>query len=123
VFAERGSALRPRRQKESSMDLQHVLNGMVSQFNPEAAKGVAAEIQMDLTGEGGGLYCVQIKDGKASLTTGKVEKPTATLKLAAKDWIDISTGKLDPMTAFMMGKIKIEGDMGLMMRFQGFFKR
>ena len=31
----------------------------------------------------------------------------------------IQSGELDPTTAFMMGKLKIEGNMGLAMKIQG----
>jgi putative sterol carrier protein len=31
------------------------------------------------------------------------------------------TGKLNPMTAFMSGKVKVEGDLGAVMKFQTLF--
>ena len=34
-----------------------------------------------------------------------------TIKVAWSDWQDMADGKLDGMTAFMQGKLKVEGDM------------
>ena len=40
--------------------------------------------------------------------------PNVTTTVHAKDWIAITLGKLDGMTAFSSGKLKVEGDMGLL---------
>ena len=42
-----------------------------------------------------------------------------TIKVAWSDWQDMADGKLDGMTAFMQGKLRVEGDMGNAMQLQG----
>ena len=42
-----------------------------------------------------------------------------TIKVAWEDWQAMSDGKLDGMTAFMQGKLKVEGDMSNAMQLQG----
>ncbi len=42
-----------------------------------------------------------------------------TIKVAWQDWQDMADGKLDGMTAFMQGKLKVEGDMSNAMQLQG----
>jgi putative sterol carrier protein len=37
--------------------------------------------------------------------------------------VKIFTGQMDPTAAFMQGKLKIKGDMGLAIKFQTMFKR
>ena len=39
-----------------------------------------------------------------------------TLKISTKNALKLLDGDLNPMTAFMMGKLKIEGDMGIAMK-------
>ena len=42
-----------------------------------------------------------------------------TIKVAWDDWQAMAAGQLDGMTAFMTGKLKIEGDMSNAMQLQG----
>ena len=42
--------------------------------------------------------------------------------MAFADFDDMINGKLDGMTAFMTGKLKIEGDMGVAMKLQSILK-
>ena len=42
-----------------------------------------------------------------------------TIKVGWDDWQQLASGQLDGMTAFMMGKLKVEGDMANAMQLQG----
>ena len=42
-----------------------------------------------------------------------------TIKVSWDDWQQLAAGQLDGMTAFMMGKLKVEGDMSNAMQLQG----
>ena len=53
------------------------------------------------------------------LGTGPVpDDATTTVKISSEDAAAMDGGELDPMTAFMSGKIQVEGDMTLMMQMQ-----
>jgi len=45
-----------------------------------------------------------------------------TIVITKENFLELLEGKLDPMMAFMGGKIKIEGDMGVAMKLQSIFK-
>ena len=49
--------------------------------------------------------------------------PQLTLIADAGDYVKISLGQLDGTAAFMQGKLKIKGDMGLAMKMASIFRR
>jgi putative sterol carrier protein len=100
-----------------------VVGEMPNYFLPDKAGNTNAAIQFDLTGADAGKRFIKIADGKASSGQGEVENPNLTLIADSADFVKIFTGGLDPTAAFMSGKLKIKGDMGLAMRMQTMFRR
>ena len=96
---------------------------MPEMFLPEKAKGVNAVIQFNLSGEGGGAYTVTIADGKCQISEGTAATPTAMVAATAADYLAIVRGELNAVSAFMGGKLKVTGDLNLMMKFLDWFKR
>ena len=105
------------------MTPQEIFDQMAANLNPDAAKGMNSTIQFNLSGDGGGEWYVAIKDGKAEVAKGKAPAANMTLSMTAQDYVDMITGKLNGQMAFMSGKLKISGDMGLAMKMQSLFKR
>lgn len=58
-------------------------------------------------------------DGQASQVTEEDGDADTTLKVNWADWQAMAAGQLDGMTAFMTGKLKVEGDMSNAMQLQG----
>jgi len=91
-------------------------------FIPTAAEGVNAVIQYKLSGEEAGDYIITIKDGKCTVAEGVAESPMMTLTADGRDFGDLLLGKANGMQYFMMGKIKLAGDLNLAMKLTSFFK-
>ena len=104
----------------TSQEIEQIFARM-SSVDPKKIAGMNAVIQFDLSGDNGGLYWVKIADGKVESGAGSTENPNMTLRSTADDWSQVITGKLNPMQAFMSGKIKIQGDMGLALKLQPLF--
>lgn len=105
------------------MTPKEIFEAMPANLDPNGAKGVNATIQFNLSGDNGGEWYVTIKDGAASTHQGKAPSANMTMSMAAQDYVDMITGKLNGQMAFMSGKLKISGDMGLAMKMQTLFKR
>lgn len=58
-------------------------------------------------------------DGVANRVSEDDGDADTTIKVAWDDWQALSSGQLDGMTAFMQGKLKVEGDMSNAMQLQG----
>ena len=98
-----------------------IFKEMPNQVDANAAKGVNATIQFNLSGDNGGQWYVTIKDGTATVSEGTAPSANMTMTMAAQDYVDMTTGKLNGQMAFMSGKLKIAGDMGLAMKMQQLF--
>jgi hypothetical protein len=91
--------------------------GGASVFSPAALQQLQVLrglIQVVLTGGPGGDWSVGFKLGPGPTP----EPPTTTVTIAAADADAMERGELDPMQAFMSGKIQIAGDMTLLMQMQ-----
>ena len=90
-------------------------------FNPAAAVGLDKTIQLNVTGEDAGEHTLRIKDQTCELVQPGSNKPDLTLTISDKDWIALTQGQLNPMSAFLSGKIKATGDMSLAMKISNLF--
>jgi putative sterol carrier protein len=90
--------------------------------NPSKIAGMNAAYAFDLSGDDGGAYHITLKDGSGEAGPGAAENPNITISMKDTDFVDLATGKLDGTAAFMSGKLKIKGDMGLAMKLQGILR-
>jgi len=102
--------------------VKETFDGMAGRFRADKAAGVNATIQYDITGDHGGTWHAVIKDGKCTVSPGGASSPTLTVSMSSQDWLDMVGGKLKGETAFMTGKLKLKGDMGLAMKIGGMFQ-
>lgn len=63
-----------------------------------------------------GVVMLDGVSGKVSEDDGDAD---TTIKVGWDDWQQLAAGQMDGMTAFMMGKLKVEGDMSNAMQLQG----
>lgn len=59
--------------------------------------------------------------GEANTLTTENSDTDCTVKISLEDFQSLLSGDLNPMSAFMSGAIKIEGDMSIAMKLQSLF--
>jgi putative sterol carrier protein len=67
----------------------------------------------------GGNEGTVMLDGAAGQVSEGDGPADTTIRVGWDDWQQLAAGQLDGMTAFMMGKLKVEGDMSNAMQLQG----
>ncbi len=105
----------------SAEEVKSLFPAMVDRFLPEKAGDMSATILFDLSGDNGGFFWIKIADGAATTGAGEASDAAMTVKASADDWFAVATGQVNAMQAFMTGKLKILGDMGLAMKIQTIF--
>lgn len=86
----------------------------------QAAAGHKVTIQQIITGADGNThYWITIGDGKIDLGVGDIDGEDATITQSYDSAAALARGELSPVTAFMTGKLKIAGNMGLILGLQG----
>ena len=104
-------------------DVKEIFDKMPGALIRDRAVGLNKTILLDLSGEGGGQWVLKIVDSKISVDEGQIDAPNLALRMAASDFVDLTYGRANAMTLFIGGKIKVEGDVTLAMKFQELFEQ
>ena len=91
-------------------------------FSPEAAGDLKADIQFDLSGEGGGKMVLSISEGKCTALEGEILSPNLTIHSPADTWLKIARREIDPARSLMDGLYEVKGDMNLLMKMANLFQ-
>lgn len=84
-----------------------------SAFRADRAGSVSAVFGFDLAGEGGGQWHVAVEDRRCAVYPGSAASPQVVVRCEAADWLAIVNGTLDPGAAFMIGRLRVKGDITL----------
>jgi putative sterol carrier protein len=87
--------------------------------DPSRLAGMDCVFQFKVGGEG---YHVVVANGKASVLNGEAASPNCVVTVSEGDFLDLLSGRLNGQMAFMMGKLKVAGDMGLALKMASFLK-
>lgn len=91
---------------------------LVAEIKKAAAKADASKIdqhvayQFNVTGEAAGAFYLELTDGQVKVEPYEYYDRDVLITSTAENIIKIMNGKLDPVLAFTMQKIKVEGDLG-----------
>jgi putative sterol carrier protein len=114
-FARRGAAQMPEYTPKTYFE-EKIAQKLVAK--PETSKAVNSIYEFNITGENGGVWTVDLTKEPGTVQAGSTGNAKCTVTCAAGDFMNIVSGKMNPQMAFMSGKLKIKGDMGLAMKLQ-----
>ena len=86
----------------------------------DKVSNIDATYQFNISGDNGGTWTVDFTTDGDIVTEGEADDADCVIDMKDSDFMDMWNGKLPGPQAFMMGKIKIQGDMGLAMKLQNF---
>ena len=85
---------------------------------PDVVAKINAIYQFNISGPNGGQWSVDCTQPGGAIASGTAAGAKCTVAATDADFLAIVNGKLNPQMAFMSGKLKIQGDMGLAMKLQ-----
>jgi putative sterol carrier protein len=94
------------------MTLAEVAGAMTGRFAGTAPLG--GTVKFDLGGDG--TLFIDGTGAANTVTHNNCDGANCTISMSAGDFDDMINGRLQPTMAFMTGKMRVEGDMGLAMK-------
>ncbi len=88
---------------------------LIDRMQEEQAWIPGKRVKIDFGGDQGAIML----DGAAQQVSDDSGNADTTILVGWDDWQQLAAGQMDGMTAFMMGKLKVEGDMSNAMQLQG----
>jgi putative sterol carrier protein len=92
-------------------------------FRAAASRAGATLQQVITTPDGETHYWIKIGGGRIDMGVGDVEGADATVTQSYETAVSLAKSELSPVTAFMTGKLKVGGNMGLLLGLQGALTR
>ncbi len=102
---------------------EDVFKALQEHFRPETAQDVQAVVGVHIEGEGGGSWYLRFDRGALEVLREPPEEPIdVDIQVSAEDYWALLYGDLDPLAAFMRGRLRIQGDLRLLYQLQHLFR-
>jgi len=89
---------------------------------PDAAKQIGASFQLNITGEGGGEWFIDVTNNSPRCSGGNPGRADVTMTMAAEDFQKLyENPQANSMQLFFAGKIKMTGNQMLAMKMTKLF--
>jgi putative sterol carrier protein len=92
--------------------------GLSERMDPERARALDASYRFDI--EGGGKWRLE-SDGERAVVTESDAPADCVVRTDENTFLRIVRGEQSPMGAYMTGKVRVEGDLGLALRLRDVF--
>lgn len=79
-------------------------------------------VQVNITGNEGGVFYVEVKDGNVKVEPYEYNDRSCGITMNMANFNKLLDGKLDPVVAFTLRKLKVDGDVGKALEFSNLLK-
>jgi DNA-binding HxlR family transcriptional regulator len=86
-----------------------VLEALPNLLREEKARAASVVFEIRLTGEGGGVFTIEIRDGRCEVRSEFAEGADVRYTASARDWCAVALGILDAKQAVKSGRLHKEG--------------
>ena len=100
------------------MEPREFFDTLESRIDASKTAGLTSSYLFEI--EGAGTWKVDVDDGKVSVTEGAGDADV-TIRTSPETFSALAAGEQNPTTAYMTGKLKVEGDMGAALKLQKLF--
>ncbi|MCM1261415.1 MAG: SCP2 sterol-binding domain-containing protein [Butyrivibrio sp.] len=103
------------------MTYEELFSSIKSEFMSADVSGVNEHLayQFNITGEAEGIFYAEVKDGKLYVEPYEYYDRDAIFTCKAETLLKIASGKLDPIMAVTMQKLKVEGNIDKALKLKG----
>jgi multimeric flavodoxin WrbA/predicted lipid carrier protein YhbT len=106
---------------EEPATARELLEIMPRYLNPAVAEGLTATYQFEVSGNEDFTAHLVIADGQATFHEGPAAHPSIIIRTPAEVWLAIARKELDGTSAFLSGRFRIQGDLGLLIKLKTLF--
>ena len=93
----------------------------IIQERPDTLKSIGAVYEFQITGDDGGTWTLNLKDDPATIEEKNSGDADCTVVMQDMAFVEMVNGALKPQMAFLTGKLKVTGNMGLALKLTSIF--
>ncbi len=99
------------------------VQGMTDRIDASETEFLAVQVNITGKEEESGVFYVEIKDGAITIERGEYEGYDCSMTMKSKDFNKLIDGKLEPVVAYTLRKLKVDGDLEKVAEFSDIIKQ
>ena len=105
-------------EESKAMSYEQIVQEVKQRFSGTDVSNITDHLayQFNITGEGAGSFYVEVKEGKLYIEPYEYYDRDAVFTCSADVLFKMIEGKTDPVAAFTLQKLKVDGDIGKALR-------
>lgn len=108
-------------QRNRVSNVDSMMRLMPFYFRWTEADGLDCTVLFQLSGRGGGVWTLRIADRRCQVEPVGCDDPDLVIRCAASLFLKVHRGEANPLWALLLGRLRLQGDRALFLRFPALF--